>query len=153
MPESDGFSMDNSWMEELPPRLRETGHQLLEGFTTASLWIKGALEREEEDTVHLQSLLLLGVSNMLTEGSIRIAVIESARAGEVAGIRPEILEAVQRSMFASLLLSGIRYGQEHPEAFLEYQPADFARLIEELIEDAKKGGEAGDDDDTPITDE
>jgi hypothetical protein len=142
MPDFDGFPIDADWIGELPDHLAAQARELIDGFTTASLWLKGAVERDHDDEVHLQGFLLLGLTNMLAEGSLRIAQIESARAGDV-GIRADILEAVQRSMFAGLLLSGIRFGQQHAEAFLEYRPGDFAGLLEDLKKLQGEAGEAG----------
>lgn len=136
----EGLPIDTEWLEELPEELAKEAHELLSQFTTAALWMKTAMERKDSD-LHEQGHMAWGLASSLLHGSYLIAQIESARGGEI-GINHDVLEGVQRSMFSGLIVACVRYGQSHPNTFLEFNHEEIAEMLRGL-EHPGEGGGAG----------
>lgn len=140
-----GMPLPVEWLDDLhSDESREYAKELLDSFNTASLWIKYALDKPEDDPMHDQAHVLIGLTDTLVRGTHLIAQIETAKHGDL-GINVELMQVVQRSMFSGLLLAGIRFGQQHPEGFLEFDPEVITATLQAVLEELSKGGEAEDD--------
>lgn len=139
-----GMPLPTEWLEELHFEVnKDAAKELLTAFNSAAIWLKFALDKPEDDMLHDQAHVIVGLTDTLVKGSLLIAQMETAKHGEL-GIEGEILETVQRSMFAGLILAGIRFGQNHPEGFLEFDPRTIAATLAAVLEELVRGGEAED---------
>lgn len=121
--------IDTSWLDGAPEDLSTKARELIDHFNASMLYVHSANETiraasEDLDKVPVwagEAAMLLGLADSIITAVLKIAAIESIKAAprfNAGAMDPDIVQAVGRSVIAPFLLAGVRYGQQHPDAFM-----------------------------------
>jgi hypothetical protein len=140
----EGFSADVGWLNSLGNDGRKLARGMLDSFSSCSMFMKAAIEKEDA-AVHDEANALMHVVHMILDASFRMAQIETAKAGDL-GLDLQIVQNVQQSLISAMVLAGIRYGQENPSALMG---GPITQMLDALVQEVmrsltEEGGEAED---------
>lgn len=142
------LAMESGWIADAPQHVQDSAKELLHQFSLASLYLSGVGERvpnhqHDGGECQLEGILrrdmesatmLVAVADTIHGAILRIGLIESIKKTTNMGMDLDILRDVGRSVLSALLLAGIRYGQEHPNAFLQgVEESDLASELERVL--------------------
>lgn len=149
MPEDNESSytampLNTDWLDGAPDELRHMAEELIGLFNESVMFIGNANEAikategdyDKAPKFAIEGALLLGFAESVFTAVLKIAAIESIKHahGFETGMDMDILQGIGRSLLGPFLLSGIRFGQHHPDAFMGGVEAnDLSSAVEAVL--------------------